>query len=82
MVATLSRTTAQLELFTETLRQLLIGDYLLGDTLIHYPGASIGTVVIDPNEMNPDSALRAADSAMYQDKKFRHRTEISAQRLG
>jgi diguanylate cyclase len=48
----------QLELFTETLRQLLIGDYLLGDTLIHYPGASIGTVVIDPNEMNPDSALR------------------------
>ena len=82
MVATLSRTAVQLEQFTETLRHLLIGDYLLGDTLIHYPGASIGTVIIDPNKMNPDSALRAADSAMYQDKKFRHRTEISAQRLG
>ena len=82
MVATLSRTAVQLEQFTETLRHLLIGDYLLGDTLIHYPGASIGTVIIDPNKMNPDSALRAADSAMYQDKKFRHRTEISAQRVG
>ncbi len=82
MVATLSRTTEQLEQFSQTLRKLLIGDYLLGDTIIHYPGASIGTVVVDPNEMNPDAALRAADSEMYQDKKFRHRPEISAQRLG
>ena len=81
MVATLARATVQLEQFAETLRQLLVGDYLLGDTLIHYPGASIGAVVVDPHLMDPDSALRAADSEMYQDKKFRHRPEISAQRV-
>lgn len=82
MVATLDQTTHQLAQFTETLRQLLVGDYLLGDTLIHYPGASIGAISVDPNLMDPDSALRAADSAMYQDKKFRHRPQISAQRIG
>lgn len=82
MVATLGQTTHQLAQFTETLRQLLVGDYLLGDTLIHYPGASIGAISVDPNLMDPDSALRAADSAMYQDKKFRHRPQISAQRIG
>lgn len=81
MVATLARATVQLEQFAETLRQLLVGDYLLGDTLIHYPGASIGAIVVDPNLMDPDSALRAADSEMYQDKKFRHRLEISVQRV-
>lgn len=82
MVATLARSTAQLAQFTDTLRQLLIGDYLLGDTLIHYSGASIGSVSINPHDMDPDSALRAADSAMYQDKKFRHRPEINTQRTG
>ena len=81
IVATLARTAVQLEHFAETLRQLLIGDYLLGDTLIHYPGASIGAIVVDPNVMDPDGALRAADSEMYQDKKFRHRPEITAQRV-
>lgn len=81
MVATLERSTAQLAQFTETLRELLVGDYLLGDVLIHYPGASIGAVSVDPTQMDPDSALRAADSAMYRDKKFRHRPEISTQRV-
>lgn len=81
MVATLERSTTRLTQFTETLRQLLAGDYLLGDVLIHYPGASVGAVRIDPTQMDPDAALRAADSAMYADKKFRHRPEINAQRL-
>ena len=81
MVATLERSTAQLAQFTETLRQLLVGDYLLSDVLIHYPGASIGVISVDPSQMDPDSALRAADSAMYRDKKFRHRPEISTQRV-
>ncbi|MCT7423385.1 diguanylate cyclase, partial [Escherichia coli] len=43
---------------------------------IVYPGASLGVVEVDPAGMDPDSALRVADVAMYQDKKGKGNTRF------
>lgn len=44
------------------------GEYHLGDVDLYYPGASLGIVEVDPETTDADSALHAADIAMYQEK--------------
>ncbi|MDR3003367.1 MAG: diguanylate cyclase, partial [Acidovorax sp.] len=43
----------------------------LPSSLLHYPGASVGVVFIDPAHTTPDQALEQADAAMYQVKRAR-----------
>ncbi|MEL2244042.1 sensor domain-containing diguanylate cyclase [Leclercia adecarboxylata] len=52
----------------------IAGEYWLGDVHIVYPGASIGVIEVDPAQLDADSALRAADAAMYSDKKGKIKT--------
>ena len=54
-----------------SLRQALCGAYFLGEQRIDYEGASFGVVTCDPQSIDVEAALRAADEAMYQDKKSR-----------
>ena len=53
----------------------LSGLYTLSGTRIDYAGASIGTVSVDPAISTPDSAVRDADAAMYQDKHRRRQSQ-------
>lgn len=59
--------------FIERLRRQICGHYQLGEHDIHYPGASIGTIMANPQEMDAEEAIQAADTAMYADKKRRQR---------
>ncbi len=63
----------QQQAFVATLREALCGVYFLGEHRINYPGASFGVAEVDPQVQDVESALRAADDAMYQDKKSRRR---------
>ena len=65
--------TLQQQSFVATLRQALCGVYFLGEHRINYPGASFGITEVNPQVLDVESALRAADDAMYQDKKSRRR---------
>lgn len=60
--------------FKTRLADLLSGDYQIHSTVIHYAGPSIGAVAINPRETDPDMAMRAADEAMYLDKKSRRKS--------
>lgn len=60
--------------FKTRLAELLSGDYQIHSTVIHYAGPSIGAVAINPCETDPDMAMRAADEAMYLDKKSRRKS--------
>lgn len=60
----------------ELLRRQIQGYYSLGEHSIHYPGASIGTIDTSPHEMDAESAIQAADAAMYRDKKSRQRMGV------
>jgi diguanylate cyclase len=50
----------------------LCGVYF-GEQRIDYAGASFGVITCDPQSIDVEAALRAADEAMYQDKKSRRR---------
>ena len=52
----------------------IVGEYWLGDVHLVYPGASLGVIEVDPARLDADSALRAADAAMYSDKKGKRKT--------
>ncbi|VFS83607.1 Probable diguanylate cyclase YeaP [Raoultella planticola] len=65
--------TVQQQSFVATLREALRGVYFLGEHRINYPGASFGVTEVNPQIQDVESALRAADDAMYQDKKSRRR---------
>lgn len=54
----------------------IAGEYWLGNVHIIYPGASLGVIEIDPANIDADAALRAADVAMYQDKKGKIKTRF------
>ncbi|EOM2580685.1 diguanylate cyclase, partial [Escherichia coli] len=45
---------------------------------LYYPGASLGIVEVDPETTDADSALHAADIAMYQEKKHKQKTPFVA----
>lgn len=57
--------------YVTILRQALCGVYFLGEQRIDYEGASFGVIICDPQSIDVEAALRAADEAMYQDKKSR-----------
>lgn len=74
MIATPVATAALRQSWYERLHQVLRGRYPLGVAEIDYPGASVGVIVASPLTDDAESALRAADDAMYIDKKQRQRT--------
>lgn len=76
MVASLSNAgnEEQINLLRTRLSARITGEYWLGTISIIYPGASLGVIEVDPGVTDPDSALRAADIAMYQDKKGKSKT--------
>lgn len=53
------------------------GEYRLGTSRIYYPGASVGVIEVDPQNIDTDSALMAADTAMYQVKKTKQKVPLS-----
>ncbi|WP_265670321.1 GGDEF domain-containing protein [Klebsiella grimontii] len=57
--------------YIDALRQALTGIYFLGEHRINYPGASFGVIEADPQQIDVEQALRAADDAMYLDKQSR-----------
>ena len=67
---------AQIDTLKTQIGGCITGEYGLGDIHLEYPGASIGIVAVDPRETDADSALRAADAAMYQDKKSKSRSRF------
>nr|WP_249415356.1 GGDEF domain-containing protein [Enterobacter roggenkampii] len=67
---------AQLTLLKTRLSACIAGEYWLGSVHIIYPGASFGVIEVDPAATDPDSALRAADVAMYQDKKGKSKSRF------
>lgn len=68
----------QLNLLKTRLSARIAGEYWLGEVHLIYPGASLGVIAVDPASTDADSALRAADSAMYQDKKSKSKTHFLA----
>ncbi|MNS93025.1 putative diguanylate cyclase YeaP [compost metagenome] len=56
----------QRRLFEQSVLQLPIPSRVL-----HYPGASVGVVAIDPAHTSIDDALRQADARMYAVKRQR-----------
>ncbi|MEN4884322.1 sensor domain-containing diguanylate cyclase [Enterobacter ludwigii] len=79
LVASLSQTNStgentQINLLKTRLDARIAGEYWLGSVNIIYPGASFGVIEVDPTVTDPDSALRAADVAMYQHKKGKSKT--------
>lgn len=59
------------EILKARLQAMLRGDYKLPRVSLHYLGASIGTIAVDPAAVAPDQALHDADAAMYRDKQQR-----------
>ncbi|BDS25198.1 diguanylate cyclase [Enterobacter asburiae] len=69
---------AQVTLLRTRLSACIAGEYWLGNVNLIYPGASVGVIEVDPRVTDPDSALRDADVAMYQDKKGKSKTRFLA----
>lgn len=61
--------------FKTRLSALLRGRYDLSAAEIDYSGASIGMISVDPALSTPDSAVRDADAAMYEDKSRRRQSQ-------
>lgn len=68
--------TAQ-DMLRNRLYQSTQGRYLLGELELIYAGASIGVIAVTPGSMTGAEALKAADSAMYENKRQR-RAAVSA----
>ena len=47
------------------------GTYRLGEQVIEYPGASVGMVSVEPLNMDAETAVRMADTRMYEIKRTR-----------
>ncbi|MFM5820661.1 GGDEF domain-containing protein [Aeromonas sanarellii] len=58
--------TFQRRLFEQSVLQLPMGERVL-----HYPGASVGAVAVDPARVSVEDALRRADASMYAVKRQR-----------
>lgn len=67
---------SQISLLKTRISARIAGEYCLGNVHIFYPGASLGVIEVDPTQTDADSALRAADVAMYQDKKGKNKTRF------
>ncbi|WP_376959163.1 sensor domain-containing diguanylate cyclase [Azospirillum sp. A26] len=62
---------AAAEVLCNRLAPLLVGDYALRGTTLHYSGASFGPIASDPRTITVETALRNADAAMYEVKRKR-----------
>uniref|UniRef100_UPI003CF3AD24 diguanylate cyclase domain-containing protein n=1 Tax=Pseudomonas aeruginosa TaxID=287 RepID=UPI003CF3AD24 len=69
LVVSLNNENADISSLRERIQQQIRGEYHLADVDLYYPGASLGIVEVDPETTDADSALHAADIAMYQEKK-------------
>ncbi|UJD96808.1 sensor domain-containing diguanylate cyclase [Lelliottia amnigena] len=69
---------AQITILRKQVSACIAGEYVLGNVHIVYPGASLGVVSVDPSHIDADGALRAADAAMYRDKKEKSKTRFLA----
>lgn len=58
--------------FLGRLRKVTSGRFDLPEVSLDYPGPSIGGVMSQPGETDPDALLARADDAMYLVKKARH----------
>jgi diguanylate cyclase len=54
------------------------GEYHLGEVSMQYPGASVGVLSVQPNTLEAEGALKAADAVMYRIKQTRKTTRQSA----
>lgn len=84
IIATLDASDAQTAAattFKNRISALLSGRYHLSGTRIDYAGASIGIIHVDPSLSTPDSAVRDADAAMYEDKGRRKQRQVCGQSL-
>ncbi|MGS3143430.1 GGDEF domain-containing protein [Aeromonas sanarellii] len=61
----------QRRLFEHSVLQLPLGS----EQPLHYPGASVGVVAVDPGQISVDEALRQADARMYAVKRQRRAQE-------
>lgn len=57
--------------FQKRVFQATVGDYNLGSVLLHYAGASVGVLGVEPGTHDATHALKAADAAMYKVKQAR-----------
>ncbi|MCP2232406.1 MULTISPECIES: sensor domain-containing diguanylate cyclase [Erwinia] len=64
--------------FRQRLSQLLAGHYAMPACALDYPGASVGVIAVNPLLSTPESAVRDADSAMYEEKKRRKQASAEA----
>ena len=78
LVVSLANENADIQSLRERIQQQIRGEYHLGDIDLFYPGASLGVVEVDPETTDADSALHAADIAMYQEKKHKLKTPFVA----
>ncbi|EES6019346.1 diguanylate cyclase DgcP [Escherichia coli] len=78
LVVSLNNENADISSLRERIQQQIRGEYHLGDVDLYYPGASLGIVEVDPETTDADSALHAADIAMYQEKKHKQKTPFVA----
>lgn len=72
-----SHHSGQMNTLKQDLDQQIEGEYRLGNSRIYYPGASVGLIEVDPQNTDTDSALSAADIAMYQVKKSKQKVPFS-----
>lgn len=77
MVVSLNNENADISSLRERIQQQIRGEYHLGDVDLYYPGASLGIVEVDPETTDADSALHAADIAMYQEKNTNRKHLLS-----
>ncbi|HCS3870684.1 TPA: diguanylate cyclase DgcP, partial [Shigella flexneri] len=78
LVVSLNNENADISSLRERIQQQIRGEYHLGDVDLYYPSASLGIVEVDPETTDADSALHAADIAMYQEKKHKQKTPFVA----
>lgn len=78
LVVSLNNENADISSLRERIQQQIRGEYHLDDVDLYYPGASLGIVEVDPETTDADSALHAADIAMYQEKKHKQKTPFVA----
>ncbi|UXH80790.1 GGDEF domain-containing protein [Roseateles amylovorans] len=56
-----------------------VGRFELGEQVLHYAGASVGVVALNPVGLSAEEALQLADARMYEVKRGRHQQAQSGQ---